>query len=514
MSKEVHIKLNVGGALRWLGTLYRNPSDAIKEHISNAIDEHRKAQHNGGVCQSCHVIFTLDKSKITIEYPYGMDKHEFESILQRVADSAKKTVKLPQIGQLGIGIFSFQQIGRKCTFFSKKGVNSETIRVTLREGSDKAEFQTALKRDTLNEAGIKIIISELKFDPIKPRGPLAVEKLQRVFSEKFDGYLKKGWLRISIRVGSKNYDVEPLKIDLPRVAEGLDKLYLPSQPNNIVSLYLYFDPSGKGTVAIRHMGVAVVENLKGISAYGIEDSIYGGGYVRGFIDADFLTPLPARTGFEDNGKWMSLIELLYRHQPQIKAEVENLKQRERAKSLSEIQRRAIELAGEILDLEEFRDLDPLGGSAKSRQTKPREVEPPQQEPPELKKPTERKTPKEIGERQSKTGLRINFAEISFEDGAWRHSRFTGGRLEINELNSDYKQEMKGPQEGMLAYATLLIGKETISYNDKTKSDDSLEKLLSFYFKLKTRISPNLPLPGKRTPGRPKRSFLKEKTNEF
>jgi hypothetical protein len=508
MSKKVPIKLNVGSALQWLGKLYRSPSDAIKEHISNAIDEHLKAQHNGVARRICHVIFTLEKSKVIIEYPYGMDKKEFNSILQRVADSAKKTIDVAQIGRLGIGIFSFQQIGRKCTFFSKKSVNSETIRVTLKEGHDDAEFETALKRDTLNEPGIKIIISELKFDPTKPRGPLAVERLQKVFSEKFDGYLKKGWLNISINFGSRNFEVEPLKIDLPRVAKGLNTLYLPGQPNNIVSLDLYFDPSGKGSVAIRHMGVAVVENLKEVSAYGLEDSIYAGGFVRGFIDADFLEPLPARTGFDDNEEWESFIDLLDKHRPQIEAEVETFKQKEREKALTEIQKRAIELAGEILDLDEFKDLELLGGSRKSRQTEPRKPKPPEPEPPEPKRSKEQETPKEPGERQSKAGRKINYAERAFEEGTLRHSRFTGGIVEVNELNPDYKQERKGPQEGMLAYATFLIGKETIAYNYK-ESDDSLEKLLSFYFKLKTRISPNLPFPGKRTPGRPKKLFLQE-----
>ena len=51
-----------------------------------------------------------------------------------------------QIGQLGIGMFSFIQIGKKCTFYSKKNDSTETIKVTLRDGSDEAEFETARKK--------------------------------------------------------------------------------------------------------------------------------------------------------------------------------------------------------------------------------------------------------------------------------------------------------------------------------------------------------------------------------
>ena len=269
MTRQVSIKINVGGALLWLGTIYRNPADAIKEHISNAIDEHLKAQHDGRAEEHCEVVFTLDKQSVTIEYPYGMDQREFETALHRVADSAKKASDVGQIGRLGIGIFSFQQIGRKCTFLSRKNANADTIRVTLREGSDQAEFDSALKREALKEPGIRIQITELKIDPTRARGPLSPERLQRAFAEKFDGYLRMGWLRIQIRCGSRTYDVAPLPIDLPRVAEGLEKISLPAEPEKTVGLNLYFDPSGKGVVAIRHMGVAVVEAIKALPAYGL-----------------------------------------------------------------------------------------------------------------------------------------------------------------------------------------------------------------------------------------------------
>lgn len=498
MTKRVPIELNVGNALQWLGTLYRNPADAIKEHISNAIDEHLKAQKVGVARESCHVILSFEKSKVTIEYPYGMNRQEFETALQRVADSAKKTLNVGQIGQLGIGIFSFQQIGGKCTFFSKKTTESETVRVILRTGMAEAEFDTALRKDALDEPGIRVIISELKIDPTKSRGPFAPEKLCTVFSEKFDGYLKKGWLQVDIKSDGKTHRVEPVKIDLPKVAQGLSSLHLIGEPKKRVSLDLYFDPSGKGTVAIRHMGVVVVEDIKQLSAYGFEESVYAKGYVKGFIDADFLQPLPARTGFEENREWISFLDLLDKQLPQIEAEVEELRQKETEKALSEIQKKAIELAREILDLDEFKDLELLGGIKKTPQ-------PPQVE---GTRPTGRPTgerSKEPGDRKETGGFRINYVERSFETGPSRHSRFLGGEVQANDLNSDYKQEKTGPQEAMMAYIVLIIGKETISYNDKTAAaDDYLEKLLGFYFKLKNRIAPTGVVPGKKSLGRPRK----------
>lgn len=497
MTREVLIQLNVGSALRWLGTVYRNPADAIKEHVSNAIDEHLRALHDGHAVHYCDVVFTLDKRVISIDYPYGMDRREFEGALQRVADSAKKASDVGQIGRLGIGMFSFQQIGRKCTFFSKKDAEADTLRVTLTEGSDSAQFDSALKREALEKPGIRILITDLKLDPTRGRGPLSPERLQQTFAEKFDGYLRRGWLRIKIRCGSRVYDVAPRPIDLPRLAKGLETVRVSGQPEKAVGLNLYFDPSGKGAVSIRHMGVAVVEDIKTLFAYGLEESIYASGYVKGFIDADFLEPLPARTGFEESSDWTAFLDLLDRQRPQIEAEVELLGQEEREKALSEIQRAAIQLARNILDSGEFRDLELPGGMTRAKSPSEKKGAVP------IGRQTGERS-KDPGDRRQPGGLRINYKETPFETGPALHSRFVGGELQANDLNPDFKREMAGPEEAKLAYATLIIGKQVIAYNDKSgAADDYLERLLSFHFRVKER-APRVAFPGKRKPGRPRK----------
>lgn len=499
-----------------------------------------------------------------------------------------------QIGQLGIGMFSFLQIGKKCTFYSKKDDGTETIKVTLRDGSDEAEFETAGKREGLQEPGIKIIISNLLFDPTKSRGPLSPEKLQRVFAEKFDPFLRDGSLKITIFTKGKSHSVEPLKIELPRIGEAYKNWPLAGDQTKSFSLELYFDPSARGIVSIRHKGVTIVDDIKTLSAYGLEESIYANGDIRGFIDADFLKPLPARTGFEENEDWIGLLDELDRLRSAIEAEVETLRQEETKRKLTEIQRNAIELAREILNTEEFKDLELLEGFGRK--------------PPEPKKPpngfdfvpssirlepgktgtlplkafvpeivpdnsevelsindpsVELKIHKLIlkasdadkdgvvtvhvsftgkskttipailtastgklkpaiahiriaepeGQRISKSpgmekeGSRINYEEKPFEEGPLKHSRYISRTIQINTLNSDYKRETMGSDEAKLAYAALMIGKETIAFNDKTGIvDDYLEKMLSFYFKLKCNLVRTSPGTVKRPRGRPKKNI--------
>ncbi len=498
MSRRLGIGLNVANALQYLGQLYRNPADALKEHISNAIDEHRKAESRGEALPTCKVLFELARKAIRIEYPYGMNQDEFEQALRRVADSAKKKSTVPQIGQLGIGMFSFQQVGRKCTFFTKKLPGDPTLRVTLREGRDEAELDRAGKSEALASPGMRILIGELKSDPTKARGPLSAERLARKFGELFARDLREKRLEIEIRRGAEVISVEPPAIDLPSIAQGLERLEVPGLPDATARLELYFDPSGQGVVSIRHMGVVVVENLKNISAYGLEASIYASGYVHGSIDADFLRPLPARTGFEEDRAWTQFLRLLESYEGEFQRRVDALREEEARRAISELQRKAIDLARNILDTEEFRDLELPGGLARSKSPAERE----RSSPPGEDKGERARDP---GDKPAPGGRRFGYEEVAFEEGPAKHSRFREGRIQANVLNPDYKREMAGPEEARLAYAALLIGKEIVAYNDSLGAcDEYLEKLLSYYFRLKQTIAPRAAAPGKRTRGRPRK----------
>ena len=481
MAQRIPIQLHVGNALQWLGTLYRNPADALKEHVSNAIDEHVKAKLHGAAHDRCDVAFTLDRRQVTIAYPYGLSRTEFESALQRVADSAKRGGAARTIGRLGIGIFSFQQIGRRCTFYSRKTALSDTIRVVLKEGSDEASVESALAREALERPGVRVVISDLKFDPTRSRGPLAPDMLRRYLADKFDAYLREGWLTIDIATGVGRFTVTPPRIRLPRLLADVRELALLRSPDKTVRLELYFDPSGRGRVAIRHHGVTVVEDLAGVTAYGLEDSAWARGHVRGTLDADFLSPLPARSGFEENEDWIALLDLLDRYLPTLDAELEGHLSMHRARQASEIGERALRLARDILDLDEFRDLALPGGLAKRGRP-----EPPAARGPAAGRARKRRSdqpPRDPGTQPSPRGQRIRYEEIPFDSGPQAHSRFVAGVVQANTLNPDFHHAARST-DSRLVYAALMIGKESIAFNDRTGvAGDFLEKLLDFYFKL-------------------------------
>ncbi len=157
----------------------------------------------------------------------------------------------------------------------------------------------------------------------------------------------------------------------------------------------------------------------------LEESAWGQGFVRGVLDADFLSPLPARSGFEENEDWIAVLDLLDRYLPTLDAELEGHLAAHRARQASEIGDRALRLARDILDLDEFRDLALPGGLAKRGR-------------PEHKTTRGYGTGRQASRRRSgglpaapgtdpsSRGRRIRYEEIPFEDGSRAHSRFVSG----------------------------------------------------------------------------------------
>jgi len=495
----IDIDVHKPNVLRLLGSLYRSPVDAIKEYVSNTLDRWLELRRAGEPLGPCTVAFRIDRREVVIEGDApGMTEDEFVDALRRVADSRKQQLGVPQIGRLGIGIFAFNQIGRKATFLSRRSAAGPTCKFVLREDSGKAEQPVAKKSEELPRPGLRIAITELKFDPTRPRGPLAPEKLQRAFAEKFDTYLRRQDLRILVGANGATAEVRPRRITLPRVGEGYRSWPVCHDPARTLTAELYFDPGGRGRVGVRHAGVVVIEDLGAVDAYALPESVFASGFVTGCIDADFLKPLPARTEFDQNQDWLDFVdELAAALGPSVQAEVDELRRQDTLRRFGDVHRKALELARDIFDLEDFRDLELPSGLKKRKAAAPKKGERAGDGEPLKREPAE--PPREPGTEPAK-GPRFSVVERAFEDGAGRHARFREGFVEINTLNPDYLAEMRGGEAERLGYVAMMIGKQTIAQNDAGgQADDYLEKFLSFFYRLKHKVPRAA---GRRPRGRP------------
>ena len=76
--------------LEYLGQHYKNSADAIKEYVSNALDEWNKLYDVNPNVGPCEVRYTLFRTSACIEYDMpGMTEKEFEIALKSIAKSSK-----------------------------------------------------------------------------------------------------------------------------------------------------------------------------------------------------------------------------------------------------------------------------------------------------------------------------------------------------------------------------------------------------------------------------------------
>lgn len=486
MAEKGKIKANLGNLLTYIGQLYRNPRDALKEYVSNVIDRWVETRDLGDQNGNCNVSIILTQKQVLVRSHSqpGQDRKGLKEMMVRVAESIKPALGVPQIGRLAIGIFAFNQIGTKIVFYSKRGNGEPTWKLILTKNSDDYEIEEAPKRESLEYPGMDVVISGLTQDPTRPRAALNPGALSKYLAEWFDFYLREGTLELTIEAKGQKWKVEPPPIHLPPVAEGFKNTCIKGDPLKPLQCKLWFDPSSQGRIAVCHTQIPIIEDMRRIEELhsGFGETIYASGYLRGVINADFLTPLSGRAGFEMDAGWMAFMSWLEAVEPSIRQEVEEHLLEQEIQRIERIKDEAKKVAEEILADEPFQQLELLTGMRRKRsEPRERKTKPPGKE-------TGTKVEK-TGDRPDPAGLRFNFKEVPLDD-IWRHSVFEAGLLKVNSRNPNYVQWVeKGTKRRAMHYIALLIGKETIAFNDKsTGADYYLEKLLAFSLALESKTA--------------------------
>ena len=341
MEKIVDVEINKANALITLGSMYRSAADAIKEYVSNALDEWAMARSRGAPDQQCWVSFTLEKKAITIDYNApGMDADSFETALRHVVDSAKRDSAVPQIGRLGIGLWAFNQVGTRATFLSKRSLDSSTIKVVLSRDSAEARFLALDPSEERSTPGMTITITGLFQDPTRRYGPLSQARLKHVLADRFDTYLRTGQLKITVKSGSNETEVTPVQLDLPEIGIKFQESHITNEPDKTFTTRFWFDPSGQGRVSMRHTGVVVVEDIRELFDFDLSGNILISGLIKGYIDADFLSPLPARGQFLEDDNLAKLLDALKAIGEELDTEITGFRDEAETERLQALFRRA------------------------------------------------------------------------------------------------------------------------------------------------------------------------------
>ena len=479
MEKIVDVELNKANALITLGSMYRSAADAIKEYVSNALDEWAMARSRGAPDQQCQVTFNLARKAITIDYNApGMDANSFETALRHVVDSAKRDSSVPQIGRLGIGLWAFNQVGTRATFLSKPSPDSPTLKVILSRDSAEARFFSPDSSEERSVPGMTIRITGLFQDPTRRYGPLSQARLKHVLADRFDTYLRTGQLKITVKSGNNETEVTPVQLDLPEIGAKFQEPHIPGEPDKTFTTRFWFDPSGQGRVSMRHTGVVVIEDIRELFDFELSGSILISGLIKGYVDADFLSPLPARGQFLEDDTLAKLLNSLKTIGEELEAEITGFRDEAENERLQALFRRATKVAREILSQDEFMDLELIDGLRRISRTNG-------DSPVSIGATTNGNETN--GHRQNgANGQRSSAARrpvIRRSDfgGDVRHrSRLNDGAIEINISNPDFLALSRVPRSHQVAYVAMLLGKEIIAYNDSSRaSDEALEKMAAY-----------------------------------
>jgi hypothetical protein len=373
MSELIKIEIDASEGIGFIGSVYGTPSNAIKEPAVNFLDEHinpnnlQRAKEIG----VCSVTYTFKSDKIIIEGPYGMNKEQFKAVLKKVLSSGKKYADFFQVGRQAAGLFSWTQTNAgKCVYFSKGAKGEPTIKVTVRKGHGEAEFETAMKSESLKEPGMRLEISQLQTDPTKATSSLHPSKLSKFFGKIFRDFLREGILKIELRCKGKLYPVEPAQITLPLITSDWEPIRVKGDSKRLIRFELYYDPSGKGNVCIRCAKIPVIDNFKELedSGRGLESSVYSMGNVSGMIDADFLEQTSGKKSFEQNKDWEDFLHEVDMVKSSIEAQVNLMNEAHTEKKFEKVQKEAIERARKLLSSELFSDLKLLVGARKKMES--------------------------------------------------------------------------------------------------------------------------------------------------
>ena len=112
---------------------------------------------------------------------------------------------------------------------------------------------------------------------------------------------------------------------------------------------------------MRHTGVVIIEDIRELYEYEMKGSILVSGLIKGFVDAEFLSPLPARAQFFEDESLTKLLDSLQEIGVELDKEITGFRDEADNARVQALFGRATRLAREIFSQEEFLDLELIDG---------------------------------------------------------------------------------------------------------------------------------------------------------
>ncbi|MGH2689316.1 MAG: ATP-binding protein, partial [Actinomycetota bacterium] len=130
-AEKIRLRIgNLGRAVLITGQAYQDPKDALNEFVSNAADEYAEADLRGETIR----ILIRRKGRYPViaveDRGRGMNEERLRQVARNLFDSVK--VDDPRtLGEKGIGILAFQQLGGRCEVVTRALGSQRTMTLRL-----------------------------------------------------------------------------------------------------------------------------------------------------------------------------------------------------------------------------------------------------------------------------------------------------------------------------------------------------------------------------------------------
>ncbi|MEX2551902.1 MAG: ATP-binding protein [Actinomycetota bacterium] len=261
-TEKIRLRIgNLGRAVLITGQAYQDPKDALNEFVSNAADEYREAGQRGERIRVVlrrrgrYPVIAIDDSG------RGMDGNRLRLLARSLFESNK--VDDPRtLGEKGIGLLAFQQLGGRCEIVSRTAASEASRMLRLDRGKANAQLSAAPRHRARTEPGTTVYLSDLDPDVLRV---LTQRKVVDYLRRRREAALADGEYEIEVIEGSHG---ELVTAEEP---DGV-KLKIPAQPTlwGRIEFHIYVSPRPdrrRRVAVVGRAGTTIVDDLSEIEEF-------------------------------------------------------------------------------------------------------------------------------------------------------------------------------------------------------------------------------------------------------
>lgn len=166
-SENIRLRIgNLGKAVLITGQAYQDPKDALNEFVSNAADEYREAGLKGARIRVVlrrrgrYPVIAVD------DCGRGLTPDRLRQMARNLFESTKADDPRT-LGEKGIGLLAFQQIGGRCDVVSRTADSVVSHMLSLERGKSNAKLSAAPRHRARTEPGTTVYLSDLDPDALR-----------------------------------------------------------------------------------------------------------------------------------------------------------------------------------------------------------------------------------------------------------------------------------------------------------------------------------------------------------